>query len=81
MFAVLGFLTVSGSVKHKNTFTFAAAAVGLITGLFYGAITELLQFYCLEGRHGNMADAIANGFGTVFGVIISGIIYGNRNKK
>lgn len=81
MFALLGILTVLGFVKKHRSINYPAVIISMATGLFYGAATEWLQFCCLEGRHGNLADVIANGFGTVFGVLVTGIIYNIRMRK
>jgi len=73
LFAVMGALLVYGFGKkhrgkrlHSRTLFFCIAL-----GFFYGILTEYLQYCCFSGRHGNVADAIANGFGTIFGVILS----------
>ena len=48
-------------------------------GILYGILTEYLQYCCFEGRHGNLADAVANSFGTVFGAFLM-VMIGFRRK-
>ncbi len=73
VFAILGFLLLFGFNKHKTTIT-KGIANSIAIGIFYGIITEVLQYCCFAGRHGNIFDAMANGFGTVFGVFLMAII-------
>jgi VanZ family protein len=72
LFGVLGFLLSYGFYRQKSA-AWSRNHYGLITiltGIFYGAITEILQYYFFQGRHGSFYDFLANTFGTVFGVII-----------
>lgn len=43
--------------------------ISILIGISYGALTEYLQSCCFSGRHGSVADFIADGFGTVFGAL------------
>ncbi len=72
LFAVFGALLLFGFTRqHKGKKPLQWHVVaGMIIGIVYGAFTEYLQYCCLENRSGNIADFVANGFGTVFGVLI-----------
>ncbi len=80
LFAVLAWLLCIGFVresKHsglKNNHLI----VCLLTGIIYGALTEWLQFCCFPDRHGSFLDFLANGFGTVFGVVLYRILHRKR---
>lgn len=63
--------------KASNMYTYRMC-ITLAAGLAYGAITEVIQHFFLEGRHGTAGDFLANAIGTVFGVFIirkTGITY------
>ena len=72
MFAVLGVFVYGGLWVQDKASCFYTYRLGvtLATGLAYGAITEMIQHFFLEGRHGTAGDFIANAIGTVFGVMI-----------
>ncbi len=74
LFSVFGILLASGFFKNQRTGGSGSwrrrIVLSIITGIGYGAITEYWQFCCLTDRHGSLADVLANGFGTVFGVIL-----------
>ncbi len=53
----------------QRKFAFLAAASGLI----YGILTELMQLFFLSERFASISDAVANLFGTVFGVVLFGL--------
>ena len=77
LFAALGALLVYGFRKEhrggriRNKRLMQCIAFGII----YGILTEYLQHCCLSDRHGNVPDALANGFGTIFGVVISAQLF------
>ncbi len=77
LFAVMGALLVYGyRKKHQGRTLHGRQLLICITlGVFYGILTEFLQYCCFSDRHGNVPDAIANGFGTVFGVILSAQLF------
>lgn len=76
LFLGFGFLTAYGFfMQHKTSFIqrrFAYLAVA--SGLFYGIITEIAQLLFLSERKASISDALANLFGTVFGVVFFGIV-------
>jgi VanZ family protein len=72
LFTVFGLLLSAGFFKQREEGFLRQYFILLtiLTGLFYGSITEVLQHFYFTGRDGNMFDAMANLFGTVFGVIL-----------
>ena len=87
LFAVLGTLLVYGFGKKNEGGRFHRKHLILcITlGIIYGIFTEYIQHCCLSDRHGNVPDAVANGFGTIFGVVVSAQlfrkVFESREKK
>jgi VanZ family protein len=81
MYAVLGAFMLLGFGKYKRvtSITNKHIMISLALGVFYGIVTEYLQHCCFADRHGNIYDALANGFGTVFGVFM--IVILNKNSK
>ncbi len=72
IFFVLGFLLVLGFLKSGRQ-QFKHFLISVLIGVSYGAFTEYLQYCCIAGRHGAFSDFIADGFGTVFGVLLMSI--------
>ncbi len=68
IFFVFGSLLVFGFFRlgHKHI---KYIFFSILIGFSYGAFTEYLQYCCFTGRHGSIADFIADGFGTVFGTL------------
>lgn len=77
MFAVFGALILLGLYKKSKagSLWLKNIAIAVIAGSAYGILTELIQYCCLPGRHGNVPDVVANVFGTVFGVFIMVMAY------
>jgi len=77
MFAVFGALVLLGLHKKNEagSLSLKNIAIAVIIGSAYGILTELIQYCCLPGRHGNVPDVIANIFGTVFGIFIIVMAY------
>lgn len=72
MFAVFAVFVYGGmwvQDKASSLYTYRLM-ITLTAGLAYGAVTEMIQHFFLEGRHGTAGDFLANAIGTVFGVII-----------
>lgn len=68
MFGVLSFLLLWGnrtqfSGRQKRYLT----ATAILTGMAFGALTEVLQAYVFVGRDGNRYDFLANVAGTLLG--------------
>jgi VanZ family protein len=83
LFFVLAILLAYGFFKQgKNTisgrhyFTFT-----LVLGIIYGMLTELLQYWLISERHGNLWDFAANIIGTVFGLLIFRSLLSERTKN
>ena len=67
LFAPFSFLWINYlSRKIKSIKTSILLVVAL--GMFYAAITELLQVYVFIGRSGNLPDAIADFIGAIVGI-------------
>ncbi len=83
LFAIFGGLLLHGLVKQLKNKSLAARhmLMALLIGSVYGVLTEYYQHCCLPGRHGHIADTIANVFGTVFGVTLIAIALQQRLKK
>ena len=80
IFAILGGLMIRGFLLRGSTRT-KGVIVSLICGLLYGVMTEYLQHCCLDDRHGNFADVLANSFGTVFGIFLMMVIAFRRSVR
>lgn len=72
LFLVFGALTAYGFYKQRmgSFMQQKHMVLTLLAGLIYGSITELLQLFFFIGRNANMADVVANIFGTIFGVLL-----------
>jgi VanZ family protein len=71
LFFVLANLLAFGLFRQHSSspFFIYRTLLVLISGILYGAATELLQYWFLSSRHGNAADLLANIFGMVFGLL------------
>lgn len=77
LFAVFGALLFFGLTRNPAktwSGTLKQALFPVLVGTLYGTVTEYIQYCCIDGRHGNVADATANFFGTVFGVFLLAVI-------
>ena len=81
MYAVFGALILLGYGKFdRNAITTAKQLIVSVSlGIAYGTVTEFLQHFYFTYRDGNIYDVIANGFGTVFGVLI--VVALQKTKK
>lgn len=77
LFAGLGVLLVYGfKKKHRQErLSNKQLILCIALGVSYGILTEYFQYFCLSDRHGNLPDTLANGFGTIFGVILSAQLF------
>lgn len=74
MFATFAFVSLWGyrstlAAGGKNRLA-KAASLMLTIGILYGALTELMQHFWIEGRTGSPFDLIADATGTAVGTII-----------
>lgn len=53
----------------------------LLTGVVFGAVTELLQAYVFVGRHGNIFDFFANATGTMTGMVLFSLFMQKKHKN
>jgi VanZ family protein len=69
MFAPLAFLIARATFKAHKQFKLAVI-IALLFGIIYAIFTELLQYYVVYGRNGNIFDAIADIVGVVIGLLL-----------
>jgi VanZ family protein len=81
IFGVFSFLVMHGSRAQyfKGNHRYVIV-ITLLTGIAYGGLTELLQYYVFIGRHGNYFDFYANVAGTISGVALF-MLLNRKNKK
>jgi VanZ family protein len=81
VFGVLSFLILyENKVQYFKGKHRSLLLICLLTGIAYGALTEVLQFYVFVGRHGNFYDFYANVAGVFSGMALFMLIY-RKNKK
>lgn len=71
IFGTLSFLIMLGfreTISKKGKIKYAL--VSLLIAVFYGILTEILQYYVFIGRSGNVFDALADAFGAILGVVL-----------
>ena len=71
MFAPLSYLITRAVFRAHNRLKLAFSIASLI-GIVYAIFTELLQYYVVSGRNGNIYDAIADIIGVVLGLLLYG---------
>lgn len=77
MFGPLSFLTARGIWRqHQNLKSAVLSSLSL--GIIYAITTELLQFFVIPGRNGNIYDALADCIGVLIGVYV---FYKTRGNK
>lgn len=74
MFMILVFLICMGyKLQHKHQEQFRKQFLGItVLCLLYGVIMELVQHYLIPFRSFELADILADGAGSVFGLILAG---------
>ena len=78
MFAPLSFFIAWGIFKDQNT-RVATFIISLAFGIIYAITTELLQYYIINGRNGNIYDAIADVIGVIIGLLLFHKIVNNKS--
>lgn len=69
LFAPLSFLIARGFWKQTKQLK-KAMLISLSFGIIYALTTELLQYFVVSGRNGNIYDAIADCIGIFIGVYL-----------
>jgi len=69
MFGPFSYLMARGIYAQSKDLKLAVWR-SLIFGIVYAIFTELLQFYVVQGRNGNIYDAIADSVGVGLGLYI-----------
>jgi len=69
MFAPFAWLLVRGFVQNGTNIKKGILFASLI-GIVYALLTELMQFYIIPGRNGNIYDAIADILGVIIGLYL-----------
>jgi len=69
MFAPFSFLISRGIWKQSQNLK-SAIWISFFFGIIYAFSTELLQFFVISGRNGNIYDAIADSLGVLIGLFL-----------
>jgi len=69
MFAPFSFLISRGIWKQSQNIK-SAIWISFFFGIIYAFSTELLQFFVISGRNGNIYDAIADSLGVLIGLFL-----------
>ena len=80
MFAPLSFFIAWGIFKDQKT-RVTAIIISLAFGIIYAIATELLQYFVVTGRNGNIYDAIADVIGVILGLLLFHKIIKNKSIK
>jgi len=81
VFAVLGTLMVFGAKRSAKTqLTRNTILIIILLGVFYGALTELLQGWLFPTRYMSLSDFIADGLGAILGTVFAFLYYTNRKE-
>ncbi len=84
LFGILSFLMLwSNRQQYFESKKRSLISFVLISGTFYGGLTEILQAFVFVGRHGNIFDFFANMTGTFSGFVLFVLIIqkNNQNRK
>jgi len=79
VFAILGVLIIAGasSSKHKKL-SKKTIFISIAIGVFYGALTELLQGWLFPSRFSSLSDFIADSLGAILGTVFAFLYFSNR---
>ncbi|MGB4205172.1 MAG: VanZ family protein [Bacteroidales bacterium] len=83
LFGVYTYLLMQSLRKQYGTgfLRYIGTIIALLAGIFYGAITEVLQYVLAINRSGNFYDFIANSVGSLIGIGIFLIVLAKNNAK
>lgn len=70
LFLIAGFLLAYGFFRQEPETRWHRyyLVIAFFSGTAYGALTEWLQYRIFSGRHGSIADVVADAVGTALGV-------------
>ena len=84
MYLAMAFLCLWGYRKpyrdRETAFRRKACWLTLAICIPYGALTEVMQEWCIPGRVGSVYDWLADLIGSVIGVLLFVFLYRNGNK-
>ncbi len=82
VFGILSFLLVYGAHGRKlHQKTWYYFWLFIMSGLFYGAMTEILQGLFVPTRYASFGDFIADGIGTILGTIVAFWYFRNKGES
>ncbi len=55
-----------------------AMVIALLFSIVYGSVIEVVQFFMVQDRTGELYDVLANGIGALLGILFFRIIYGKE---
>ena len=55
-----------------------AMVIALLFSIVYGSVIELVQFFMVQDRTGELYDVLANGLGALLGILFFRFIYGKE---
>lgn len=55
-----------------------AMVIALLFSVVYGSVIEVVQFFMVQDRTGELYDVLANGIGAFLGILFFRIIYGKE---
>ncbi|MAR67791.1 MAG: hypothetical protein CL833_11140 [Crocinitomicaceae bacterium] len=55
-----------------------AMVIALLFSIVYGSVIEVVQFFMVQDRTGELYDVLANGIGAFLGILFFRIIYGKE---
>jgi VanZ family protein len=78
VFLIFTFLWSVAYKKQRNSeFLYRyGPAISLLTGILYGIVIEILQYYIFVRRSAEISDMISDSVGCIFGYFIFKLIYG-----
>jgi hypothetical protein len=70
LFGVLAFLLIKGFTGQLTSpfLRLHAKVISIFLSAFYGVVVEIIQEYCVSGRHGDVYDSIADAIGAFLGL-------------
>ena len=75
MYFILSILLGFALIKNKmNLLSFGLYLLLILVGIAFGYFVELIQGEIIYQRYFDTSDIIANSFGTIFGVILIGLM-------